>query len=200
MKRILVCISFLFAFGHFMQAQNFTPEVKAERLKQLVTNGFKVESVKISHDTLKVVLLDDFLFYPFGRIKNMDAFINRTKLEWYRSVDRFKYQDSLDMTIYKLWRLDDSFIEFFYGIETHNMEMIEANITDKAINLSYGIHCGMAKQELLNLFFKTPPPVLIGDIKCVRFVSGLYELQHCYTFDDQDILRQIYIEREYKYR
>lgn len=160
---------------------------------------FKVTEVHLKEDTLVVISLSEFLFYPFGKYADVGNFIKRSHIEWYRSVDRFWYNDTVDMSVYKFWRLDDSYLNFYISIDTELMELINGNITDKEVVLKNQCRVGMSKQNFFNLFFISPTPNMFNGIKYVKFISGLYYLEHVYEFDS-DELKRIQFLTEYKYR
>ena len=187
MKKIVVLMLFVGFLGGNLYSQNLSRRAKADRLAQIANPNLGVKEVKSQFDTLIIVSLAEELFYPFGKYKSVNEFVQKGNIEWYRSAERHDFSDTLDITVYNFARLDGSYLNFYQSVTTGLMDFIDGSITDKDLVLKNGMHVGMSKQEVLEKYFKNPPRAYTEDIKVIKIFSGLYEIAQIFSFDDEQV-------------
>lgn len=159
---------------------------------------YMVKDIKVYTDTMTVYTLADYVIYPIGKWETVEQFITNTQLQWYREVGYKKYFDSMEVSVNTIKRLDGSFIDMYRSIATGRIEMLDGKITDPEVTLANGLHPGVTKEAVFNIFFKKFPRSYIEDISVLKVISGASEVGQIYTFKGRK-LRHIGITSRYKY-
>ena len=186
MKKVLFLLMFAGFLGS-LHSQNLSNRAKSDKLMQIANPLMNVREVKIHFDTLVIVALSEELFYPFGKYVSVNEFVQKSKIEWYRSSERHDFSDTLDITVHNFMRLDGSSLNFFQSVRTGYLDFIDGDITDKTLVFSNGMHVGMPKQTVLEKYFNNPPRAYTEDVKVVKIYSGLYEVSQTFSFDDEQV-------------
>ena len=147
---------------------------------------------------MTVYSLSNFIIYPFGQWESMEQYITDNQLHWYRESGYRKYFDSMEVSVNRMKRLDDSYLDMFYSIWTRKVELLGGRINDPEVKLANGIHVGMAKDDVLKVFFKKYPKSYTSEVAVLKVISGAGEVAEIYTFKGEK-LRHIKIETAYKY-
>ncbi len=203
MKRILT-IAALLLCGSMAFSQQKTATVslssraKAMRMMSFSRPEYMIKDIKVYTDTMTVYSLSNYVIYPFGMWESMEQYITDNKLHWYRESGYKHYYDSMEVSVNRLRRVDDSYLDMFYSIWTKRVELLSGYISDKEIVLDNGLHVGMTKDEVFNVFFKKYPKSYTADVAVLKVVSGAGEVAEIYTFKGTK-LRHIKIETGYKY-
>ena len=132
-----------------LEAQNISQRARSLRMESYAKDEYQVKDIKIFDDTMFVICRSEYVHYPLGKYNSVDAYINRSYLDWYREMSYQNFfNDSLRVPVTKISRLDDSFIDTYSSINTGKMEIIGGNITDSAIKLRLKVCVGMKKNDV----------------------------------------------------
>lgn len=179
-------------------AQEVSARAKAMRMMHFARPEYLVKDIKVFVDTMTVYALAEQVTYPFGKWNTIEQYITDGQLRWERKVGYKRYLDSMEVSVNTLERLDGSFIDVYRSIPTNLMEILGARITDPEVAFVNGLHPGMTKEEVFNVFFDTYPHSYTTDITVLKVVSGAQEVEQVYTFKGQR-LRHIQVRSRYKY-
>jgi len=197
MKRILT-ISALVLCSTMAFSQQVASRAKAMRMMNFGREEYMIKDIKVYTDTMTVYSLSNYVIYPFGEWESMEQYITDNQLHWYRESGYRKYFDSMEVSVNRMKRLDDSYLDMFYSIWTRKVELLGGRINDPEIVLANGIHVGMSKDDVFRVFFKKYPKSYTSDVSVLKVISGAGEVAEIYTFKGQK-LRHIKIETAYKY-
>lgn len=177
---------------------NLSSRAKAMRMMNFGREEYMIKDIKVYTDTMTVYSLSNFIIYPFGQWESMEQYITDNQLHWYRESGYRKYFDSMEVSVNRMKRLDDSYLDMFYSIWTRKVELLGGRINDPEVKLANGIHVGMAKDDVLKVFFKKYPKSYTSEVAVLKVISGAGEVAEIYTFKGEK-LRHIKIETAYKY-
>ena len=197
MKRTLTIVA-LMLMATVGFSQQVASRAKAMRMMSFSRPEYLIKDIKVYTDTMTVYSLSNIIIYPFGQWESMEQYITDNQLSWYRDIGYKKYYDSMEVSVNRMRRYDDSYIDLYYSIWTKKVELLGGYITDKEVQLVNGLHVGMTKDEVFNVFFKKYPKSYTSDVTVLKVVSGAGEVAEIYTFRGQK-LRHIKIETSYKY-
>jgi hypothetical protein len=197
MKRILT-IAALVLCSTMAFSQQVASRAKAMRMMNFGREEYMIKDIKVYTDTMTVYSLSNYVIYPFGEWESMEQYITDNQLHWYRESGYRKYFDSMEVSVNRMKRLDDSYLDMFYSIWTRKVELLGGRINDPEIVLANGIHVGMSKDDVFRVFFKKYPKSYTSDVSVLKVISGAGEVAEIYTFKGQK-LRHIKIETAYKY-
>ena len=159
---------------------------------------YQIKDIKVYTDTMTVYSLSRSIIYPFGEWTSVEQYITDNQLHWYREQNYRHYYDSMEVSVNRMSRVDGSFIDMYYSIWTNKVELLAGYIADSEVKLANGIHTGMTKDEVMNVFFKKYPRSYTQDVLVLKVISGAGEVAEIYTFKGTK-LRHIKIETAYKY-
>ena len=197
MKRTLTLAALLLmATAGF--SQQVASRAKAMRMMNFSRPEYQIKDIKVYTDTMTVYSLSNQVIYPLGEWESMEQYITDNQLHWYRESDYRKFFDSMEVSVNRMKRLDDSYLDMFYSIWTRKVEVLGGRINDPEVVLSNGIRVGMLKDDVLKVFFKKYPKSYTADVQVLKVISGAGEVAEIYTFKGQK-LRHIKIETAYKY-
>lgn len=171
---------------------------KAMRMMNFSREEYMIKDIKVYTDTMTVYSLSNIIIYPFGQWESMEQYITDNQLHWYRESDYRKFFDSMEVSVNRMKRLDDSYLDMFYSIWTRKVELLGGRINDPEVILTNGIHVGMSKDDVFKVFFKKYPKSYTAEVSVLKVVSGANEVAEIYTFKGTK-LRHIKIETSYKY-
>ena len=197
MKRTLTIVALvLMATAGF--SQQVASRAKAMRMMSFSRPEYLIKDIKVYTDTMTVYSLAGYVIYPVGEWSSVEQYITDNQLSWYRDIGYKKYYDSMEVSVNRMRRYDDSYIDLYYSIWTKKVELLGGYITDREVKLVNGLHVGMTKDEVFNVFFKKYPKSYTADVAVLKVISGAGEVAEIYTFRGQK-LRHIKIETAYKY-
>jgi len=179
-------------------AQEVSARAKAMRIMKFARPEYQVKDIKVLVDTMTVYALDERVIYPFGKWNSIEQYITEGQLLWNREVGYKHFMDSMQVSVNTLQRLDGSAIDVYRSIPTGLMEILAAHITDPEVVFVNGLHPGMTKEDVFNVFFDTYPVSYTQDITVLKVVSGAHEIEQVYTFKGRR-LRSIDVRSRYKY-
>lgn len=197
MKKTLT-IAALLLCGTMAFSQQVASRAKAMRMMNFSRPEYLIKDLKVYTDTMTVYSLAGYIIYPFGEWSSVEQYITDNQLSWYREIGYRKYYDSMEVSVNRMRRYDDSYIDLYYSIWTKKVELLGGYITDPEVKLDNGIHVGMSKDDVFKVFFKKHPKSYTADVSVLKVVSGAGEVAEIYTFKGQK-LRHIKIETAYKY-
>lgn len=171
---------------------------KAMRMMTFSRSEYQIKDIKVYTDTMTVYSLAPQVIYPFGVWTSVEQYITDNKLSWYREQDYRHYYDSMEVSVNRMRRVDDSYIDLYYSIWTKKVELLGGYIADPEVKLDNGLQVGMSKDDVFHVFFKKYPRSYTSDIAVLKVISGAGEVAEIYTFKGQK-LRHIKIETAYKY-
>ena len=197
MKRAFL-IAALVLCGSMPMSQQVASRAKAMRMMNFSRPEYQIKDIKVYADTMTVYSLARYVIYPFGEWTSVEQYITDNELHWYRDIGYKKYYDSMEVSVNRLRRVDDSYIDMYYSIWTKQVELLGGYVADPEITLVNGLHVGMSKDDVFKVFFKKYPKSYTSDVLVLKVVSGAGEVAEIYTFKGQK-LRHIKIETAYKY-
>ena len=197
MKRILT-IAALVLCSTMAFSQQVASRAKAMRMMNFGREEYMIKDIKVYTDTMTVYSLSNYVIYPFGEWESMEQYITDNQLHWYRESGYRKYFDSMEVSVNRMKRLDDSYLDMFYSIWTRKVELLGGRINDPEIVLANGIHVGMSKDDVFRVFFKKYPKSYTSDVSVLKVISGAGEVAEIYTFKGTR-LRLVKIETAYNY-
>ena len=177
---------------------NVSSRAKAMRMMNFGREEYMIKDIKVYTDTMTVYSLSNYVIYPFGEWESMEQYITDNQLHWYRESGYRKYFDSMEVSVNRMKRLDDSYLDMFYSIWTRKVELLGGRINDPEIVLANGIHVGMSKDDVFRVFFKKYPKSYTSDVSVLKVISGAGEVAEIYTFKGTR-LRHVKIETAYNY-
>ena len=197
MKRILT-IALLLTAATAGFSQQVASRAKAMRMMNFSRPEYLIKDLKVYTDTMTVYSLSTYVIYPFGEWSSVEQYITDNQLSWYREIGYRKYYDSMEVSVNRMRRYDDSYIDLYYSIWTKKVELLGGYVADPEVKLANGIHVGMSKDEVFHVFFKKYPRSYTADVQVLKVISGAGEVAEIYTFKGQK-LRHIKFETAYKY-
>ncbi len=195
-KIVLMAAMMLVAFSGM--SQQVASRAKAMRMMSFSRPEYQIKDIKVYADTMTVYSLASYIIYPFGEWESLEQYITDNQLSWYRDIGYKRFFDSMEVSVNRMSRYDGSYIDMYYSIWTKKVELLGGYILDKEVNLANGIHVGMTKDEVMNVFFKKYPKSYTSDVLVLKVISGAGEVAEIYTFKGTK-LRHIKIETAYKY-
>ena len=195
-KAVLIAAMLLTTVG--AMSQQVASRAKAMRMMSFSRPEYQIKDIKVYADTMTVYSLANYVIYPFGEWSSVEQYITDNQLSWSRDIGYKKYFDSMEVSVNRMSRLDGSYIDMYYSIWTKKVELLAGYILDNEVQLANGIHTGMTKDEVMNVFFKRYPKSYTADVLVLKVISGAGEVAEIYTFKGTK-LRHIKIETAYKY-
>jgi hypothetical protein len=178
--------------------QQVASRAKALRMLAFSRPEYQIKDIKVYTDTMTVYSLAREVIYPFGEWTSVEQYITDNQLHWYRDQGYRQYYDSMEVSVNRMRRVDDSYIDLYYSIWRKKVEKLGGYIADPEITLNNGLHVGVSKDDVFAIFFKKYPRSYTSDIAVLKVISGAGEVAEIYTFKGQK-LRHIKIETAYKY-
>ena len=197
MKRTLTIALMLLACST-MLGQQVASRAKAMRMMTFGRPEYQIKDIKVYTDTMTVYSLAPQVIYPLGVWTSVEQYITDNQLSWYRDQGYRHYYDSMEVSVNRMRRVDDSYIDLYYSIWTKKVELLGGYIADPEVTLDNGLKVGMSKDDVFHVFFKKYPRSYTADIAVLKVISGAGEVAEIYTFKGQK-LRHIKIETAYKY-
>ena len=197
MRKILT-IAALLLCGSMAMSQQVASRAKAMRMMNFSRPEYMIKDIKVYTDTMTIYSLAGYVIYPLGEWSSVEQYITDNKLSWYRDIGYKNYFDSMEVSVNRMRRYDDSYVDMYYSIWTKKVELLGGYITDKEVQLVNGLHVGMSKDDVFKVFFKKYPKSYTADVTVLKVVSGAGEVAEIYTFRGQK-LKHIKIETAYKY-
>ena len=197
MKRIIFLATLLLTAGAAV-SQQVASRAKAMRMMNFSRPEYMIKDIKVYTDTMTVYSLAGTIIYPFGEWTSLEQYITDNQLSWYRDVGYKKYYDSMEVSVNRMRRTDDSYVDMYYSTWTKKVELLGGYVADPDVKLVNGVHVGMSKDDVFSVFFKKYPKSYTSEVAVLKVVSGAGEVAEIYTFRGQK-LRHIKIETSYKY-
>jgi len=153
---------------------------RLERSRKQADDNYEI---LFNNDTLKIVSVMDYLYYPFGvhvdagdiAKQVTEATLKKIKLRSFGTGDS---TDIIQITTSK------SQMKLLYDDEQKRQQIVSAEIYDNNFHLKKNIQIGMTKTKFLSVFFKNPP-VILPDI--IKFISAVDGIKHYYYFKNNKL-------------
>ena len=197
MKKTLTLVALLLC-SSMAFSQQVASRAKALRMLAFSRPEYQIKDIKVYTDTMTVYSLSRAVIYPFGEWTSVEQYITDNQLHWDREQNYRHYYDSMEVSVNRMRRVDDSYIDLYYSIWTKQVDILSGYVADPEIKLDNGLHVGVTKDEVFNVFFKKYPRSYTSDIAVLKVISGAGEVAEIYTFKGTK-LRHIKIETAYKY-
>ena len=126
-----------------VSAQQVASRAKAMRMMSFSRPEYQIKDIKVYTDTMTVYSLASYIIYPFGEWSSVEQYITDNQLSWYREIGYQKYYDSMEVSVNRMKRYDDSYIDLYYSIWTKKVELLGGYIRDPEVTLENGVHVGM---------------------------------------------------------
>lgn len=179
-------------------SQQVASRAKAMRMMNFSRPEYQIKDIKVYTDTMTVYSLANYVVYPLGEWNSVEQYITGNQLSWYRDVGYKNYYDSMEVSVNRVRRGDDSYVDMYYSIWTKKVELLGGYIADPEVELVNGLRVGMSKDDVFKVFFKRYPKSYTADVAVLKVMSGAGEVAEIYTFRGQK-LRHIKVETSYKY-
>jgi hypothetical protein len=180
--------------------ENSSKDNSPETDSALFLKEFKMKDINtatIIRDTLKIVSVNGFFYYPLGKFHDSTALKNSLKsLNFKKEYVPDETSTSGKTLLYRFYNAN-SFVKYFYQPDTEEYEIVSGKITDQSLVLLNGTKIGMDKNDFFDLYFTKAVHNTARKINVVEFISGLEGIWHYYTFKD-DKLAGIYFDTDYQ--
>lgn len=150
--------------------------------------GFEFNAINQSHDTLSIVTCSEFVYSPFGAIKNKSAF-GSSLLSKFQITPQMATVDIGKVELHFLKKGSNELIFFFDDdneASTHS-DILKGEIHDSTVQLFNGIQIGMKKDAFGDVFFDRIPKELLKTLNCVILESCVEGIKHIYSFKDNKL-------------
>jgi len=161
--------------------------------------NIEITNIKITADTLLVILTGDFIYYPFGMYNSIEALTNNYSANLkINTFDEYPYDDTTTnkLKTYKL-NLGNSFVKFVKDESKNKLEIVSARVFDKEIKLSNGIGIGITKEDFINKLSLKMSQYQLKKINIVLLESSLTGIWHYYCFKD-DTLNSFSLDSDFQ--
>lgn len=189
-------IYILLLIGSCSRAQN---KSAYDSLGDNIRNGFEIIHFERKLDTLWFVSTNDFLYYPFGKFKNIQEIENKYPGIWQFSLaNAYAYKDTTKKR--QLHRLNAKNCELllYFDSEKNILDLFFGKIgNNNAIKLINGFTVGISIRNFLEIILKKIPEKYIDNIAVVKFESGVTGIWHYYSFTN-GVLTSIYMHSNHQ--
>ena len=165
-------------------------------LQSRVKNELGLTEIQLKKDTLELVSSSGFLYYPFGKYKNINDFIQKNEIWSGYKTDVIDTADNT--TLYKL-TFKNSFINFLKSPDSKTLEIVKVKVFDPKILLINGIKIGESKGDFFKTFFNTIDNRNIQNVNVVKFESVVTGIWNYYYFKN-DRLSYFTFDTDYIFR
>jgi len=160
-------------------------------LKKSAKKELELVDMYVAHDTLLIASTNNYLYYPFGKFKKLNGFIDK----YFSSVE--VSVDSIQGTFKQyIITKDNCKIDIIENDDTGYLEVVSAQLFGDCITFVNNIKVGMNKSKFFELFFNDYSNEL-NEISVVLIESGLEGIWHYYIFFN-NVLTDIYIKSDYQ--
>lgn len=141
-----------------------------------------------SGDTLSIVTCSEYVYSPFGIIKDKSEF----KSSLLKNFSVTNRTDSMDAGKYEfnILKLNRNKLIFFFDNDpeaSKHSDLFKGEIYDSEVQLINGVKIGMSKEEFYNVFFDNFSNDLMKKYKCFVLESCVQDIKHKYSFKDNKL-------------
>ena len=151
--------------------------------------SFKYNSMgNYSNDTLILVTCANFVYFPFGKLKNKSD-LKDSRLNNFKIIDRFDEMPNGKFE-FQILTLNTSKLILFFSNATEgpiSSYIFKGEINDSEVNFINGVKIGMSKEDFLNIFFDVFPNELMEKYKYIVFESCVQDIIHTYSFENNKL-------------
>jgi len=210
MMKILLCqinnYLLLFALLFLMVCDNSKHKSEKKKItyfkKVDTTKPFKVDTfwvtpkkllkfnslINESTDTLDVVICADYVYSPFGVIKDKSKLPN-SLLKNFSVINKLDTTANVATEVQKLYLGSSKLILFFDNDPeaSRHSYIIKGEIYDSEVNFIDKIKIGMSKLDFFNTFFDDFPAELQKKYNIIAFESCVDDIRHIYSFKENKL-------------
>jgi hypothetical protein len=163
-----------------------------------INDSLKIKDIKINRDTVELISTDEYLYYPFGKFKNLDQLTGYLKNLKHLNEYCYTYNDSTTKKIkLETFTLNNSYIKICLNEDEKVYQIVYAKIINKDILLRKNIHVGISKENFIKIFSRRMNYEQIKNIHVIKLVSGLLGVWQYYYFTN-NTLTSIIIDSDYQ--
>jgi hypothetical protein len=137
-----------------------------------------------SHDTLSLVTCSDYVYSPFGQLKNkLD--IPKSGLKNFKITNRTEKMDNSNFE-FQILRLNSSKLILFFDSTSHvrSTYVFKGEIYDNDVVFADNIKLGMTKEDFINTFFVNFPKDQLPNYNTIILEPCVEDTKHVYSFKD----------------
>lgn len=179
---------------------------KIDTAKSIKISGFwatpnqliDYDSAKVSKDTLFLVTCNEYVYSPFGIIKDKAGF-KSSLLKDFDVNNKFEKMDVGSFEFNRLTHKSSRLIFFFDNDpeSSKHSSIFKGEIYDSDIVFSNGLKTGINVGDFYKVFFKYFPDELKSKFKVVVLESCVDDIKHTYTFKNKQLNSVVFINDSY---
>ncbi len=149
-------------------------------------------------DTLKIFSCSDFVYSPFGDIKNKTKL--KTSLLNNFEVKNKTVTESNGEFEFQILTLKSSKIILYFNKNPDGSKdsyIFKGEINDSIVNFTLGIRIGMSSEEFFKVFFDKFPKELMTKYHVIEFSSCVDAITHIYNFYNYKLKSIDYVSDSY---
>ncbi len=182
-----------------VQQIDTTKEIKIDNYWATPKPSFEFNFLNISSgDTLSIVTCSEYVYSPFGVIKDKSEFKssllkNFTVTNRIDSMDNGKFE-------FNILNLNTSKLIFFFENDpeaSKHTDLFKGEIYDSEVRFVNGVKIGMSKEEFYKVFFDSFPNNLLDKYKCFVLESCVQDIKHTYSFKSNKLQAISFITDSY---
>lgn len=176
-----------------------TKAIKIGNYWALPKLSFELNSLlKSSGDTLSIVTCSEYVYSPFGIIKDKSEF----KSSLLKNFSVTNRTDSMDVGKFEfnILKLNTSKLIFFFDNDpeaSKHSDLFKGEIHDNEVQFVNGVKIGMSKEEFYKVFFDNFPNDLLRKYKYFVLESCIQDIKHTYSFEDNKLQSIYFITDSY---
>jgi hypothetical protein len=159
---------------------------------------FDLSSLSKSSDTLSIIICDEYVYSPFGLIKDKSD-LQTSLLKNFSITNRV---DSMDIgpIEFQILKLNSSRLILFFDHDPEAVKhssIFKGEIKDSNVNFSNNTKIGMDKDNFYKIFFDNFPTVIQDKFKVVVFESCIQNIKHYYNFENNKLTSVKFVTDSY---
>lgn len=158
---------------------------------------YEIASIEQSKDTLRMIIANRIIYYPFGRASKVSALAS---IDPHFKVTQEQSRNKFTRRPIKLFKLyyKESYLKFFIDSESGFLEMTSGNITNSEVTLPGSVRIGMPFADFIGEYLEKRASDRLQSTKVVELVSGLEGIWEYYNFEEGK-LSSVRIKTDYTF-
>ena len=207
MTKKLLYLTILFWAYFLVRCDSTTNSSNKKNIQNIdTTKSFKIDNIWVtpnssydvnsllhhSADTLEIVTCSEFVYSPFGIIKNAD--LKSGLLSKFDVIDTSFGMDGDEwFLVCELLKLNSNRILFYFhdtSLAIKHSPIIEGEVNDSSVSFSNNIKVGISLEYFYKIFFDNFPLELQNKYSVIVLescVKGVRGIRHIYTFKDNKL-------------
>ena len=151
-------------------------------------SNFEFSSWKENLDTLFLVTCSDFVYSPFGEMKEKTDLL-KSNLKNFKIKDRIEKQENGEFEFQELTLKSSRLILFFDNDPeaSRHSYIFKGEIFDKDVKFNQDIKIGMNKDNFIMTFFDRFPTKISTKYQCIVLESCVQDIKHIYSFRNNEL-------------